>query len=84
MSMPEGAVLRGLDAVAEALRSEDMPIDKQGLAYAVGDAEIEDGRGGWLPVRVALDRVSAERFETADAAVDALRAAAREGAGGGA
>jgi hypothetical protein len=77
MSIPEGAVLRGLDAVAEALQAEDMPIDKQGIAYAVGDAEIEDGRGGWVPVRQVLDRVSAERFDSADDAVDALGSGAR-------
>jgi hypothetical protein len=62
--------LRGIDAVAEALRGEDFPTDKQDLYYAVGDAEVEDGHGGWIVVRDVLDRVTRDEFASAE---DALR-----------
>ena len=41
--------VRGLRAVAEALRSEDFPMDRQGIDYAVGNIEVENGRGGSYP-----------------------------------
>jgi len=72
--------LRGIAAVADALRAEDFPMDKQGLAYSVGDIDVEDGRGGFVPVRVVLDAIAREEFPSADAAVRAIREAARRAA----
>jgi len=70
-------VLRGFEALAEALDAEDFPMDKQAVAYSVGDIEVE-GRGGALvPVRVLLDRIPGDQFGNVDAVVRALRAAAR-------
>ncbi|HZP42750.1 MAG TPA: hypothetical protein VFD84_14745 [Candidatus Binatia bacterium] len=66
---------RGFDAVAEALRGEDWPTDKQDLYYMVGDAEVEDGRGGWIAVRDILDRIARDEFATADDALAEIRRA---------
>ena len=71
------AVLRGFETVSEALDAEDFPMDKQAIAYSVGDIEVE-GRGGALvPVRVLLERIPRDEFLDANAVVRALRAAAR-------
>ena len=69
--------LRGIDAVADALRAEDFPMDKQALAYAVGDIDVEDGHGGSVPVRNVLDVLEQSEFASAELAVRAIRTGAR-------
>jgi hypothetical protein len=69
--------LSGIEAVAEALRAEDFPMDKHALAYAVGDIDVEDGHGGSVPVRNVLDAITQDDFASADLAVRAIRSAAR-------
>ncbi len=73
--------LRGIAAVEDALRAEDFPMDKQALAYSVGDIDVEDGRGGFVPVRVVLDAIRQDEFASAEAVVRAIRAAAPRAAG---
>ncbi|MEW6270554.1 MAG: hypothetical protein AB1689_14800 [Thermodesulfobacteriota bacterium] len=68
--------LEGIDDVEEALRGEDFPMDKQGLAYSVGEIEIRDSTGRTIPVRAVLDVVSQERFASVEEAVSAICAAA--------
>jgi hypothetical protein len=70
--------LVGIEAVADALRAEDFPMDKEGLAYSVGDIDVEDGRGGTIPVRVLLDRIEQDEFGSADIAIAAIRRAAHK------
>src|SRR5258705_3981332 len=50
-----GERMVGIRTVAEALRGEDFPMDRQALAYAVGDIGVEDSRGALVPVRIVLD-----------------------------
>ena len=75
---------RGFEALVDALAAEDFPMDKQGLAYSVGDLEIEDGRGGFVPIRIVLEGLDRDVFPSCDAAVRAIRAALPRAAGRGA
>ena len=75
MSVSGKGPLRGFRAVAEALRLEDYPIDKVGINYAVGDIDVEDGQGGWTPVRALTDRMKRDRFSTAEEVIRALHEA---------
>jgi len=64
----------GFDTVAEALAGEDFPMDKQGLAYSVGDVEVVDREAGVaVPVRVLLDSIRQDTFASAEIAVRAIR-----------
>ncbi|HEY8516544.1 MAG TPA: hypothetical protein VIS07_13615 [Candidatus Binatia bacterium] len=67
--------LEGIDDVEEALRGEDFPMDKEGLAYAVGEIEISDSSGRIVPVRSVLDVIDQERFASVEEAVAAICAA---------
>jgi len=68
--------VEGIDGVESALRAEDFPMDKQGLAYAVGDIEIRTATGDTVAVRDVLDHVGASRFASVEEAVSAICAAA--------
>lgn len=75
-----GVAMQGIDTVAQALRFEDFPTDKQNLYYSIGDIEIENGVGAMVPVRDVLELVPEERFTTARDALQAIcRAAQRHG-----
>lgn len=74
--MKNGRVLRGLNVVEEALRMEDFPMTTDAVNYAVGDVEIDDGKGHFVPVRDLLDKVDKNSFENADEVVQALKQAA--------
>jgi hypothetical protein len=71
----EGAWRPALDTVNDALQAEWFPMDKQGVAYAVGDMTIERSDGRCIPVRTVLDLVDSDRFESAEAVTGALKAA---------
>jgi hypothetical protein len=70
-------VMRGLRAVAEALRAEDFPMDRHAIDYSVGDIEVEDGHGGFLPVRQLTDQFGNKEFHSAEEVVRAIRDKAR-------
>ncbi len=74
-SSRDGAWRPALDSVTEALRAEWFPMDKQGVAYAVGDLSIERSDGRCIPVRTVLDHIAADRFDSVDAVTGALLAA---------
>jgi hypothetical protein len=71
----EDAWRPALDTVTEALRAESFPMDKQGVAYAVGDLSVERSDGRCIPVRTVLDCIDADRFGSADEVAGALKAA---------
>ncbi len=57
--------IRGWEALADAVRSETLdeyPMDRHGVDYSFGDIELEDGRGGYVPVRDLTDRIEQNRF----------------------
>jgi hypothetical protein len=61
--------LRGVNALVEAVRSEaweEFPMDHEAIDYSFGDIEVEDGHGGWLPVRDLTDHLVADRYGSAD------------------
>lgn len=70
---------RGFDVVEEALKQESYPMDDHEINYAVGDIEVEDGHGGFIPVRRLTDSISGKRFDSAEAVVEALKKAAKQG-----
>lgn len=72
--------VEGIDGVEAALRAEDFPMDKEALAYAVGEIEISDPSGATVPVRNVLDRIAVESFASVEEAVSAICAAAGEAA----
>jgi hypothetical protein len=70
--------MRGIKTVFEALMEEDFPMDRAGINYCVGDIEIEDGKGGFIPVHKLTDRFptgTKETFESPHEAIRALRSA---------
>lgn len=67
--------LDGLQAVAETLREEDFPIDKEGLCYSVGDLGVADASGHGFPVWLLLDRIDQTRFDTIEDVLRLLRVA---------
>jgi hypothetical protein len=75
MSISGKGPLRGFRAVAEALRLEDYPLDKEGIDYAVGDIEVENGANSWVPVRDLTDRVRREGFNSPEEIIRALHEA---------
>ncbi len=71
-------VLQGIETVAQALRLETFPTDKQNLYYSVGDIDIENADGHRVAVRDVLGQVQEERFMTERDALAAIcRAAGR-------
>lgn len=68
-------VIRGMQAVHDALKLEEYPATKQDINYAVGDIEVEDAKGGYLPVRMVLDNVGQSNFTNAEEVVSALQKA---------
>jgi len=75
-----GRVMRGMKWVVEALRLEDFPMDRQAIDYSVGDIEVEDGRGGLVPVRLLTDQLRPGEFVSAEDVVRALRGVLKESA----
>jgi hypothetical protein len=65
-------------AVAQALREEDFPMDKQGINYAVGDIEVEDGQGGYVLIRRLTDFMGEKDFASAEEIVRALHKAVEQ------
>lgn len=70
--------MKGLSVVAEALRAEDFPANKEDLAYAVGDIQIQDSHHHWVPIREVLDLIPEKDFRSAEEAVRAIRAAVQQ------
>lgn len=64
--------LAGIEDVRAALRVEDFPMDKQALAYSVGEIEVRDRTGRSVPVRRVLDVMRDESFANPDEAVRAI------------
>lgn len=64
--------LAGIEDVRAALRAEDFPMDKQALAYSVGEIEVRDHAGRSVPVRRVLDVLREESFANPDEAVRAI------------
>ncbi len=65
--------MRGMRAVAEALRLEDFPEERMDIDYAVGDIEVEDGKGGYVPVRELTEDLRGRTFRSAEEVVRALQ-----------
>lgn len=68
--------LAGIEDVRAALRAVDFPMDKQALAYSVGEIEVRDHAGRSVPVRRVLDAMRDELFASPDEAVRAICEAA--------
>ncbi len=62
--------LKGMRTVEETLMLEDFPMTKSEIDYSVGDIEVEDGMGNFIPVRLLTDRIRRDRF---DSYMDVLR-----------
>jgi hypothetical protein len=61
--------LRGTQALVEAVRSEaweEFPMDHEAIDYSFGDIELDDGKGGYVPVRDLTDHLSSDRYGSAD------------------
>jgi hypothetical protein len=69
--------VEGLDAIVDALRAEDFPMDREGVFYSVGDLEIGDRYGRRFVVRRLLDGIEQASFATAEDLARVLRAALR-------
>jgi hypothetical protein len=70
--------VRGAQALVDAVRSEaleEFPMDHEGIDYAFGDLEVEDGTGGYVAVRDLTDHLKASRYDTADDLLRGLREA---------
>lgn len=68
--------LAGIEDVRAALRAEDFPMDKQALAYSVGEIVVRDHAGRSVPVRRVLDAMRDELFASPEEAVRAICEAA--------
>jgi hypothetical protein len=66
--------MRGMKTVFEALMEEDFPMDRAGLNYCVGDIEVEDGHGGYIPVHQPTDRFPPEAHDRFDSPHEVIRA----------
>ena len=64
---------RGMRYVVEALRLEDFPMGRHEIDYSVGDVEIEDGNGGFVPIRELTDKLGDRMFRSAEEVIKALR-----------
>ncbi len=65
-------VLRGMRTVVEALRQEEFPMDNEAINYCVGSIEVENGEGGYIPVRDVTDRIPKKEYRSAEEVVRAL------------
>jgi hypothetical protein len=54
---PVGRHVRGMQRLIQALRAESYPLDRSNIDYAVGDIDVEDGYGGYIPVRDLTDEL---------------------------
>lgn len=68
-----GIVLSGLDLIRDALRVEDFPMTREDLDYAIGDVEVSDTHGKWMPVRRVLDVVPQRKFHSVQEVIDAIQ-----------
>lgn len=68
--------MRGMKAVAEALRLEDYPMDRETIDYTVGDVEVEDGAGGFVPVRDLTTLMPRQDYRSAEEIMRALHESA--------
>ena len=67
---------RGIKLLIEAVRAEpsdEFPMDRSAIDYNFGDIELEDGKGGFIPVRDLSDHLKGEEFETGDEVLQALQ-----------
>jgi len=67
--------LQGIKTVREALKLEDFPMTTSDIDYAVGDIDIEDGHGGYIPVYELTERFENSEFNTLEEVVIALKKA---------
>jgi hypothetical protein len=65
--------MRGIQVVIDALRAESYPMELEEVNYNVGDIEVEDGHGGWVPVRQLTERFIRNRFYSAEEVVREIR-----------
>jgi hypothetical protein len=69
--------LQGLKTVKEALRLEDFPMTKMDIDYAVGDIDIENGKGGFIPVQELTELFDTDEFDSPEEVIHALKVARR-------
>ncbi len=67
-------ILRGIKTLEEALRLEDFPMTKADIDYSFGDIEVEDGRGGYIPVRQLTERFRRNEFSSPEEVLKAITA----------
>jgi hypothetical protein len=67
--------LQGLKTIREALGLEDFPMSKEEVDYAVGDVDVEDGKGGFIPVYQLTERFKQNLFDTPEDVIHALQRA---------
>jgi 4a-hydroxytetrahydrobiopterin dehydratase len=60
-----------------ALRAESYPLDHSNIDYAVGDMEVEDGYGTYVPVRELTGFLMQESYENSESLIDDLQKIAR-------
>jgi hypothetical protein len=73
----EGARRAALEQVAQVLRAEQFPMEKEQVYYSVGDLLVLGPSGVPLPVRDVLDRVERTYFTTVEQTVQAIALAAQ-------
>jgi len=69
--------VRGMARLIRALRAEHYPLDHSGIDYSVGDVEIEDGSGAYVPVRDLTTYLVQETYEDSEALISDLQNIAR-------
>jgi hypothetical protein len=70
--------MQGLKTVKEALRLEDFPMNREEIDYAVGDIDIDDRHGGYIPVYQLTEYFTTAQFESPQEVIDALKEARRK------
>jgi len=65
-------ILHSIKRVLAALEDEEFPMDTHAIDYAVGDSEIEDGKGGLIPVRKLTERMGQRSFANPEEVIQAL------------
>lgn len=68
-----GIIMSGLELIRDALRVEDFPMTTEDLDYAIGDVEVSDSHGKWMPVRRVLDVVPTHKFHSVQEVIDAIQ-----------
>jgi hypothetical protein len=69
--------LKGVQAVAEALRSEDFPMDKFSVNYCVGDMKVEDLDGRTILIREVMDQIHENEFRSTEELMRAIHSILR-------